>query len=180
MKAAAEPAQEMSTDEWNYLCERRAELQVHVLANRLYQQERQRIFELREGAVKVISLVAGSVSFVKVADPQFLQVSAAVLVIATSASLVFTWGAKARDAAKRCSDWIALDRDIARAGERYFEERQLDEWKARCNEVESNEPAPNLILWEQSYARACASLGREPNPTGVPWGLRWRRAVLIP
>lgn len=176
-EAAADP---LADTEWHYLCDRRGHLRVHVLANRLYQQERQRVFELREGMVKVVSLVAGSVAFVRVADPQMLQVCSAVLVIATSAALVFGWGAKARDAAKRCADWTGLDRDIARTGERHFEERDLDEWQARCCEVESNEPAPNLVLWERSYGRACSSLGRNADKDGAPWGTRWRPPFLIP
>ncbi|HEY4081353.1 MAG TPA: hypothetical protein VGM81_11685 [Burkholderiaceae bacterium] len=166
--------------DWKYLYERRSELLVHVLSNRFYQQERQRIFEAREGAVKVSSLVAGSVAFVRVADPQLLQICAAVLVVATSISLVFGWGAKARDAAKRCSDWIGLDRDIARTGERSFVEADLDEWKARCCELESSEPAPNHVLWEQSCSRACTALGRTPSKEGAPVLAMWRVPFLIP
>ena len=110
-------ADALADKEWHYLCERRAHLRVHVLANRLYQQERQRIFELREGLVKVVSLVAGSVAFVRVTDAHLLQACSAALVVGTSAALVFGWGTKARDAAKRCADWAGLDRDIARTGE---------------------------------------------------------------
>ena len=178
-QSSAPAVQNTADDEWHYLCERRIELRIHVLTNRLYQQERQRIFEHREGLVKVVSLVAGSVAFVKVANADWLQTSSGLLVIATSAALVFGWGAKARDAAKRSADWTGLDRDIARTGERRFTEEDLDEWNARCCEVESTEPAPNQVLLEQSYRRACAALDRKPESSNAPWGFRWRVPVLI-
>ena len=43
-------------DEVDYLWNRRQALKVRALSNRLYQLERQRVMELREGLVKVASL----------------------------------------------------------------------------------------------------------------------------
>lgn len=151
--------QAMTPDEWNYLWNRRFDLRLRVLMNQLYQQDRQRLFELREGGVKVCSLLAGSAVISRLADPQVITVAAAVIFISTATSLVFGWGAKARDAAKRSAEWSALHRDIDAAGERQFTERQLDSWFGRCNELEAGEPAANQVLLERCYRRAVEALG---------------------
>jgi hypothetical protein len=171
-----------STDndaEWSYLCKRRTDLKIRSLTNRIYQQERQRIMELREGAVKAASLIAGSVALFRLVDPQILTACLAVIFVGTACSLVFSWGTKARDAAKRASEWMSLDRDIEAAGERTFTEPQLDGWSARCNEIESGEPAPNKVLLERSYLRACEALGCEA-PEGGPRFAGWRPVLLVP
>lgn len=49
--------------EWEYLCSRRLQIRIRSLTNRLYQQDRQRIMELREGLVKAASIAAGSAAF---------------------------------------------------------------------------------------------------------------------
>lgn len=149
--------------EWTYLMERRAELKVRTLSNRLYQQERRRIFELREGWVKAASLVAGSVAIARIAHSDVVAYAGAVIFTGTAASLVFGWGTKGRDAAERSAQWAKLDQDIEHAGERDFKEQQLNAWAARCNEIEAGEPAPNPRLFARCEVRACASLGRVPH-----------------
>ncbi|WP_072780931.1 hypothetical protein [Duganella sacchari] len=69
-----------------YLWNRRAAIQLRALMNRIYYQERQRIFELREGLVKVIAILCGSLAFARIADPGLVQWCAAVITI-SSASL---------------------------------------------------------------------------------------------
>lgn len=141
---------------WN----RRQDLRVRALANRRYQLERQRVMEWREGAVKVASLAAGSVAVTRVAEAALIYSAVAVIFVGTSSSLVFGWGNKARDAAKRAAEWVAIDADIAEAGERDFSEEQLNSWEARCNRIESGEPAPNQVLLECCQQLACNALGR--------------------
>lgn len=154
---------------WDYLHQRRFDVRLRALANRLYQQERQRRFELLEGGVKVLSLVAGSVAFWRVAtDPEVVKWAAAVLFVLTAMSLVFGWGNKARDGARRASEWATLERDIEAAGERGFTEQQLAEWFARCNEIEIGEPPQHRILWERCYLRATKTLGGTPSIGGPP------------
>lgn len=145
--------------------------------NQLYQQERQRLFELREGGVKVCSLLAGSAVISRLADPQVILVAAAVIFVGTAASLVFSWGTKARDAAKRSAEWSALHRDIDATGERQFTEVQLDSWFGRCNELEAGEPAAHLVLLERCYRRAAEALGGKPSEGGPA---TWRPVMLLP
>jgi hypothetical protein len=147
--------------DWAYLNQRRHSLKERALANRLYQQARQRIHELREGIVKAASLAAGSVALANVSAPSIVQWAAAVITVGTSASLVFGWGAKSRDASRRAADWTLLERDIEAAGERRFSETQLDTWAARCNEIEAGEPAQNKILFERCSIQAAKALGAE-------------------
>jgi hypothetical protein len=164
--------------EWDYLHQRRHNVRLRALMNRLYQQRRAAIMEMREGAVKAASLIAGSVALANVSSPVVVQWAAAVIFLGTACSLVFSWGNKARDAARRASDWVNLDRAVAAAGERSFTEDQLDEWMARCNEIEANEPASNDRLLERCYKEACATLGSEPAPSTIP--APWLPAVIIP
>lgn len=163
------------TTEWGYLHQRRHSLKERALANRLYQQARQRIHELREGLVKAASLAAGSVALANVSTPTVVQWAAAVITVGTSASLVFGWGAKARDASRRAADWALLERDIEAAGERRFCEEQIDSWVARCNEIEAGEPAQNTILFARCSIQAAKALGAEP-PIKPPFG--W--PVIVP
>lgn len=62
-----------------YLWNRRAAIQLRALMNRIYYQERQRIFEMREGLVKVIAILGGSLAFANIADPVVVQWSAAII-----------------------------------------------------------------------------------------------------
>lgn len=162
----------------DYLWGRRCEIRLRVYSNRLYQQERQRIFEFREGLVKVASLAAGSVAIAKVAHPEQVQYSVAAIFIGTAASLVFGWGNKARDAAKRSTEWARLEQEIESAGERNFTESQLSEWAAKCSEIEHGEPAAHPGLWERTYLQACKSLGHEPEKPSSRL-TRWRPAIIV-
>lgn len=152
---------------FEYLWKRRAAIQLRALMNRIYYQERQRIFEMREGVVKVIAILGGSLAFANIADPALVQWSAAVITASTAASLVFGFGAKARDSAKRNSEWALLERDIELAGQRDFTETDLAKWAARCNEIEAGEPAAHAGLMERCYQRACTALGQTPEQVVV-------------
>lgn len=164
--------------EETYLWNRRCDLQHRALANRIYQQERQRIFEWREGVIKVISLLAGSFAFAKVADPEIVKWCAVAITLSSACSLVFGFGSKARDAAKRSSEWALLERDIEAAGERDFKESNLSEWAARTNGLEAGEPAAHPGLFERANVRACEALGSKPGKVG--WWRLHRPAIFIP
>ncbi len=165
--------------EWDYLCTKRAALRLRTLSNRLYQQERQRMMETREGLVKAASLLSGSVALASIAQKEVIQFAVAIITVGTVLSLVFGWGNKARDAAKRATEWANLDRDIEAQGERTFTEEMLGAWFARCNEIEATEPAQNAVLFEKSSRRACEALRHTPSEGG-PSGWRWRIPVVIP
>ena len=164
--------------ETEYLWNRRVDLRVRVLTNRMYYQERQRIFEFREGFVKAASLVGGSVAFAKVTDPVVVQWCAAVIGGSSAASLVFGFGAKARDSAKRSAEWALIERDIEARGERQFGEDEINSWAARCNELEAGEPAANTALLERCYVRACAALNCSPNKNASLWD-KYRLPIII-
>jgi hypothetical protein len=165
--------------EWEYLHKRRFDIRLRCLTNRFYQQDRARVHELREGLVKAASLIAGSVAIAAIGNPDIVRWCAAVVFCGTAASLVFGWGPKARDAGRRAAEWTSLERDIEAAGERRFTEVQVDTWAARCNEIENGEPAPNKVLLERTYRRACQSLGVQA-ATGGPLGANWRPYVVLP
>jgi hypothetical protein len=148
--------------EFEYLWGRRCEIQLRACSARIYYQERQRIFELREGIVKAAALVAGSVAFANVTDKTIVQYCAAVVGITSASSLVFGFGNKARDSAKRSAEWTLLARDIEAVGERHFNEVHLNQWAARAVEIEVGAPALHRGLVERCYLRACKELGSTP------------------
>lgn len=165
--------------ESSYLWDRRSNVRLRALANRLYQQERQKHMEWREGLVKVASIVLGSVAFAKVADADALRWLGALVFAASMASLVFGWGNKSRDAGRRQAEWAGLEREIEAAGERGFTEEQVAAWFARANEIEATEPASNHLLFERCYRRACEITGVPPNQT-VPKPAAWKPTVVLP
>lgn len=168
----------------DYLWTRRQNLKLRALSNRLYQQDRARVHELREGAVKAASLIAGSVALANVVDQTTIQVCVSVIFAGTAASLVFGWGVKARDAARRAAEWTALDADIDEAGERTFTEANLDHWAARCSKLEAGEPSCNQGMWQDAFDRACRTLAMKPDLPGQnedlrKFGFLWR-SVIVP
>ena len=102
----------MNDDNHNDLWERRYEIKERALLNRMYQQERRRFYEGREGFIKAVSILAGSIAFANVADPAIIKWCAAFITGFSTASLVFGFGEKARDSVKRSAEWTQLERDI--------------------------------------------------------------------
>lgn len=166
--------------EFDYLWGRRSAIQLRALMCRYYYQERQRIFETREGIIRVIAILGGSVAFSKLFGEGAklltldLQQWCAALITATSAgSLVFGFGNKARDSAKRSAEWALLERDIELVGQRDFTEADINKWAGRCNEIDASAPAMHPRLKEECYLRACASMGSTPQgKADLSW---WRR-----
>lgn len=149
--------------EYKYLWDRRAAIQLRALMNRYYYQERQRIFETREGGIRIIAILGGSFAFSKLVTADISQWCAAIITVTSAASLVFGFGTKARDSAKRNAEWALLERDIELAGQRALSEVEINKWAARCNEIEAGEPSMHPRLKEECYIRACESLGSTPN-----------------
>ncbi len=160
-KAAIEMTQPSEAD---YLWQKRFDVLLRVRMNRIYQQRRQALMESREGFVKVSSLIAGSAAIAKVTSPEVIAACVAVIFSGTASALVFNWGNKGRDAARRVGEWTSLEREIELVGERDFTEAQVNQWTSRCNEIESSEPEPNKWLLEKAYVRACETLGAKPSP----------------
>jgi hypothetical protein len=128
----------------------------------------------------VIAILCGSLAFAKIAEPELVQWCAAAITVSSAASLVFGFGAKARDSARRNSEWALLDRDIESPGQRDFTESDLAKWAARCNEIESGEPAAHSGLMERCYQRACVALGQIPeSPTTLSFCQRHFPPVVI-
>ena len=167
----------MEEAEWQYLHQQRFNLRLRALMNRLYQQERMRRLELREGMVKVASLLAGSAALARVADPLVVTAAAGVVFVGTAAALVFAWGPRARDAARRASDWAVLEMQIEQVGARDFTEDQLTTWAARCNEIEATEAAPHPVLLDRCYRRAVDALDGEASGRPYP---AWWPVLLLP
>lgn len=167
-----------------YQWARRHEVVMRALTNRIYQQERQRKMEFRESAIKVVSLIAGSAAVASLPsafslDPRLPAFAGAVVVVATTCSIVFGFALKAQDAAKRATEWAMLDRDINAVGPQDYTSEQVNGWAARCSEIEAGEPAPNLRLLQRSYERACIAIGAQPSQT-EGWFRKRVPAILIP
>ena len=170
----------MNDENHAYLWQRRYDIKVRALTNRMYYQERQRIFEWREGIIKAISILAGSIAFAKVADPMIIQWCAAFITFFSTVSLVFGYGNKARDSVKRSTEWAQLERDIDLVGERDFAEKQINEWFARANEIEAGEPAAHRILLELCHERAVEVLGGKLDEIKLRFYERFLPPIMIP
>lgn len=164
----------------DYLWKRRYKIQERALMNRMYYQERQRIFEWREGFIKAASILAGSIAFAKVADPEVIKWCAVVVTGGSTASLVFGYGNKARDSVKRSAEWAQLERDIELVGEHGFTEEHINQWFARANEIEAGEPAAHRALLQKCYERAAKALGGEPEKIELGFFERFWPPIMIP
>ena len=169
----------MNDENYDYLWQRRYDIKLRALMNRMYYQERQRIFELREGLIKAASILAGSVAFTKVADPQIVQWCAAIITVTSTFSLVFGYGNKARDSVKRSAEWAQLERDIDQVGERDFTEEHINQWVARANDIEAGEPAAHHVLLDRCFKRAVETLGGTDNIT-LSFFDRYFPPIMIP
>jgi hypothetical protein len=170
----------MSDENFDYLWQRRYQVKVRALMNRMYYQERQRIFEWREGIIKAASILVGSIAFAKVSNPIIIQWCAAFITATSTISLVFGYGNKARDSVKRSAEWAQLERDIEQVGERDFTEEQINQWYARANEIEAGEPAAHRILLELCYERAVEALGGKVDTIKLNFVERYLPPVMIP
>jgi hypothetical protein len=83
-----------------YLWQKRYDIKVRALTNRICYQERGRLFEFREGFIKAASIVAGSVALARVAEPEIIQLCAAFITFTSTLSLAFGYGQKARESIK--------------------------------------------------------------------------------
>lgn len=149
---------------------------VMISTNMVYQQTRRRILERRENVVKVVSLVLATGVFLdfktligNLATSIFPSIASAipptasnctssiagnfwvtsfllVIVLANSWGLVFQWGAKSRDAAKRYDDWAKLDVKIQQVGLIAYTEEQYAEWNSEASALETGEAQPNRHL----------------------------------
>jgi len=170
----------MGDENHDYLWQRRYDVKVRALMNRMYYQERQRIFEWREGFIKAASILAGSIAIANVANPEIMKWCAAFITAASTVSLVFGFGNKARDSVKRGAEWAMLDRDIELAGERDFTEEQINQWFARANEIEAGEPAAHRILLELCHERAVEALGGKLDEIKLRCYERYLPLIMIP
>lgn len=162
-----------------YLHRKHSDIRLRALTNRLYYQERQRIFEMRDNLIRASSLFAGSVAFVNLLNIDILKISLGIVTAGNALSLVFGFGVKSRDSAKRSAEWTMIERDMEARGVRHYEETDLNNWAARCNDLEAGEPAPNKTLLDQSYVRACLALGSTPT-TPSTWWRQHMPPMLIP
>lgn len=164
----------MNTDENDYLWKRRCEVKYRAQSNRLYQLERWRIMEWRENIIKVCSIFGGTVAFTEIASPTVRIWAGAMVAFANVMSLVFGYGAKARDASKRSAEWTLLERDIDAIGERDYTEEMVNDWAARCHSIELGEPVANKWLLHRCSESAALAMGGEAQQRTKPWHERWR------
>ncbi|KAF3999202.1 hypothetical protein [Glaciimonas immobilis] len=169
----------MTDAHFTYIWNRRHELKVRTLMNRLYYQERRRIFENRENVVKAASLLFGTIAFANVASPDIIKICAAIITGASACSLIFSFGVKARDSAQRTSEWIALERSIDIRGETEFTEADLNQWTARAHDIEATEPAAHQGILDQCHNRACTALGTNTDHQ-TKWWMRYHLFSLVP
>lgn len=72
-----------------------------------------------------------------------------------------------------------LEKDIDTVGERGFTEEQINQWFARANEIEADEPAPHQILLNRCHKRAIKALG-SPDDIKLSWFTAWIPSVFLP
>ncbi len=160
-----------------------AGLRVLIQANLVYQQNRLRVMELRDGGIKLLSLVLASSVVAQLSQHDTALVwwillgSSLVAVVGNGMSLVFNWGGKARDASQRAIDWARLDAEV-RAKPPPVTEQDLAAWneKAALNSV--GEAPKCEPLWCRSEEEAARLLGVEFQVSASRW-TRYRPVIFV-
>lgn len=168
---------------------------VRIHTNIAYQQARWRILERRENIIKVISLLSASTAFYDLkttvqtgAGNEVLIAALALIVLTNAWALVFQWGAKARDAAKRVASWSNLESQILRIGLVDYTEKDLASWDAQASDLEKDEPAANsyLVARAEREARrlyptiALSKVGKKQSWWAWLWEVTPRPFLAIP
>jgi len=175
---------------------------VQVRTNVQYQQYRRNILERRENLVKVVSVVLASGAFLDVKgviggvltqtppNPPpvgpgsggtamlWIAVPLLGIVFANVWGLVFQWGAKSRDAAKRFDSWTAFEASVHKVGLVSFDEDDLRRWNSEMIELETGEPKVNTYLARRAEREARRIL-QNPRASDVApaRGLDWARRI---
>jgi hypothetical protein len=106
-------------------------------------------------------LLLGSAALVAVTPGGLIKVFAVLVLLGSVSSLVFQWGTKARDAAKRQDEWTSLEKKIVGVGKFDFES-QLPEWQACAAEIEAGEDAIKKKWFDSSESEARRILKMNP------------------
>lgn len=135
---AANPPQEVSSEDFIWE-KRHATLYRCALASR-YHRSRERFFDLIDRVVVAASLIGGSTAFALAAQEHLVQWAGAAVAVASSLSLVFAFGEKARRHSALAERYKRVEAEIMRVGEFGYTEEQVNGWRAAISEIESNEP----------------------------------------
>ena len=125
-----------------YLWDRRHRLLYEINLSTLYHRKRERWFDAWDRLGKAIALIAGTAAFSRaIGESWVTTVVAALVAITSSLSLVFAFSEKARRHAEFARSFCEIGAELAKKGERDFEEEDLSECDAKIQSLEAQEPA---------------------------------------
>ena len=109
-----------------YLWDRRHRLLYEIDLSTLYHRKRERWFDTWDRLSKAIALIAGTAAFSRAIGESWVTSAVAALVAVTSSlSLVLAFSEKARRHAEFARSFCELGAELAKKGERDFEETDL-------------------------------------------------------
>ena len=129
-----------------YLWDRRHRLLYEIELSTLYHRKRERWFDAWDRLGKAIALIASSAAFAKIVGDavgdSWIARSVAGLVAVTSAlSLVFAFSEKARRHGEFAKSFCEIGAELAKKGERDFDEEDLSQCDSKIRLLEAQEPA---------------------------------------
>ena len=140
-----------------------------------YHRRRERFFDRMHhlGAFAAALTGSATIAALLAGHPTLVTVAAAVTALAGAGEMVFGLARKARRHNNLAREWIALERDVVRAGEELPESR-LRELEAARLDIEACEPPVLRVLDAMCHDELVTALGIEDgHRSNLGWWQRW-------
>lgn len=130
----------MTSEEYEYLWNKRHSVIARAEISSLYHQKRERFFELCDKLGKAVSVIGGSAAVWKIKNNALVEYLAILITVTSTMSLVFGFSEKSKRHAELSRKYKAVIADIAGIGERNFTEDNINSWEEKIRVIEVEEP----------------------------------------
>ncbi len=152
------------------------EKRYHVLyrcwLSRIYHQKRERFFDACDSLTKAVAVIGGATSITQIFSPKQLVITAALITVSSTISLVVGYAKKARAHADLAKAFVALEAQIVSKG--VFDAPQADRFEADVLRLEMNEPRSLGALVRICQNEIATARGKVRDIQPVSW---WRRLL---
>lgn len=118
---------------------RRHEILYRLELSVLYHQKRERFFELWDKLSKAVAVIGGSAIMSKI-SPDMLFIVAGIITVTSTLSLVFGFSDRSKRHSELARNFRQLEADVVRKGESGVSESDVNVWKEKTHQLESQEP----------------------------------------
>lgn len=129
----------MTEEEYKYLHGVYFRLKYEIELSIIYHRKLEKIYDFLDKITKAISIIGSSSALYNMANNHYVSISVFIITIFSTLSLVFDYSNKARQHSEIAKQFVILASDLAKKGERDYQEDDIKEWASRKIIIESNE-----------------------------------------